>query len=165
MLALAVSSANAFDRISPVLGHGNGVNVVGVELGSADWRHWQLADSWRLSAYTMASIAYWHSSAAEHKELYDIGVAPVVRLQKQSSVGLTPYLEASFGAHLLTHNRINGRDMSSAFQFGEVAGAGLLFGPRRAFGIGIRIQHVSNGGIRTPNQGLSFGSLVLHYQF
>ena len=165
VLGFAASSAGAFERISPVLGHGSGVNVFGVELGSADWRRWQVRETWQLSAYVTTSLAYWHASASENNALYDIGVAPVVRLERQGSVGLTPYLEASFGVHLLSHNWINGRDMSSAFQFGEFAGAGLLFGPRRQFGVGIRIQHVSNGGIRRPNQGLSFGSVVLHYRF
>ena len=165
LLAFAASSAAAFGRLSAVAGHGSGVNVMGLEVGSADLKRWPLGESWQLSTYAMASLAYWHASARENKELYDIRVAPVVRLQKQGNSGLTPYLEASFGVHLLSHNRINGRDMSSAFQFGEFAGGGLLFGPRREFGIGVRLQHVSNGGIRKPNQGLTFGSFVLHYQF
>jgi lipid A 3-O-deacylase len=165
LLAFAASGANAFDRLSGVAGRGSGVNVVGIEFGSPDIKRWRLGDSWQLSAYAMASLAYWRASASERNALYDLGIAPVVRLQKRGSAGFAPYAEASFGAHLLSHNRINGRDMSSAFQFGEFAGVGVLLGPRREFGIGVRVQHVSNGGIRKPNQGLSFGSFVLHYQF
>jgi lipid A 3-O-deacylase len=67
---------------------------------------------------------------------------------------------------MLSARRINGRrEFSTRFQFGEFIGAGVLFGPRRELGVGVRLQHVSNGGIRNPNPGLTFVSVVGRYDF
>ena len=108
----------------------------------------------------MGSIANWRAREhTEHKELWDFGIAPVLRLQR-STEGTVPYLEASLGVHLLSKRHINGnREFSTAFQFGEFVGAGLLFGARQNVGLGLRLQHVSNGGIKNPNPGLSFASV------
>jgi len=167
LLCAAIGSAHAFERVSAVYGQGDSVDVFGIEAGSGDWKRWQVGESWRLSAYGMGSLGYWRAREhTEHKELYDFAAAPVLRLQRARGAGVTPYLEASFGAHLLSRRHINGnREFSTAFQFGEFVGAGLLFGRREDFGVGVRLQHVSNGGIRNPNPGLTFTGMVLHYQF
>jgi Lipid A 3-O-deacylase (PagL) len=31
--------------------------------------------------------------------------------------------------------------------------------------VSVRVQHVSNGGIRNPNDGLTYGSVVFRYNF
>jgi lipid A 3-O-deacylase len=77
-----------------------------------------------------------------------------------------PYLEASVGLHLLSHTQINEtRQFSTAFQFGEFLGAGVAFGDNYRYDIALRIQHVSNGGIKNPNDGLTYGALVFQYRF
>lgn len=52
-----------------------------------------------------------------------------------------------------------------AFQFGEFVGVGALYGRRNEFQLGARLQHVSNGGIKRPNDGLTYGMLALNYRF
>src|SRR5438046_9455519 len=161
------ASAHAVDGISLVYGQGNSVDVFGIEARSGEWRRWPIGEAWRLLVHGMGSIAYWRArEQTEHKELWDFGIAPVLRLQRTRSEGTVPYLEASLGVHLLSKRHINGnREFSTAFQFGEFVGAGLLFGPRQELGLGLRLQHVSNGGIKNPNPGLSFASVVLRYDF
>lgn len=160
------TSAHAVDGLSVIYGQGNHVDVFGLELRTADWRRWQLGNAWRLSAYGIGSVANWRAREhTENKELWDFGLAPVLRLEK-SGASAVPYLEASLGGHLLSRRRINGnRELSTAFQFGEFVGGGVLFGPRQNLGIGVRLQHVSNGGIKNPNPGLTFASMVARYEF
>jgi len=165
LLSLA-ASAHALDGVSLVYGEGNHVGVYAVEVRSGDWRRWQLGESWRLSAYGVGSVAYWRArEESAHKELWDFAIAPVLRLERPRE-GVVPYFEASLGGHLLSKRQINGnREFSTAFQFGEFVGAGLLFGPRQDVGLGLRLQHVSNGGIKNPNPGLTFVSAALQYRF
>lgn len=65
------------------------------------------------------------------------------------------YLEAGFGAHLLSHTVNNDTTrLPSAFQFGSHLGAGLRLG--EAATLGVAIQHLSNAGIKEPNGGIDF---------
>jgi len=166
LLCSAATSAHAVEGISLIYGQGNSVDVFGIEARTGEWRRWQLGNAWHMSAYGMGSVANWHAREhTENKELWDFGLAPVLRLERPGA-GAVPYVEASLGAHLLSRRRINGnREFSTAFQFGEFVGGGVLFGPRQNFGIGVRLQHVSNGGIRNPNPGLTFTSVALRYEF
>jgi hypothetical protein len=167
LLCGAITSAHAVDGVSLIYGQGNNVDVFGVEARSDEWRRWPVGANWRLSAYGVGSIAYWRArEETEHKELWDFGAAPALRLQGTRTSGAVPYVEASLGVHLLSSRQINGnRAFSTSFQFGEFVGAGVLFGPRQEFGLGMRLQHVSNGGIENPNPGLTFVSAALSYRF
>jgi hypothetical protein len=156
------------DRVSVEVGAGNYVDVVGVGVGSTDWERWSVGKDWSLSLYGLGRIDYWHGNAAhaQNEELIDLSVAPVLRLERSSAWEFVPYFEASIGVHLLSHTRINeGRQFSTAFQFGEFLGAGVAFGKAHQYDLGLRVQHVSNGGIRNPNDGLTYGSLVFQYRF
>lgn len=163
-MLLGTSSAHAVDGVSLVYGQGNSVDVFAVQARSGAWRRWALGEAWRLSAYTVASVANWRArEETEHRELWDLGIAPVFRLERARTL---PYLEASLGAHLLSRRQINGnREFSTAFQFGEFVGAGVAFGARHELDLALRLQHVSNGGIKNPNPGLTFVSLALGYRF
>jgi hypothetical protein len=55
--------------------------------------------------------------------------------------------------------------LSTAFQFGEFAGAGVNFGDRGEYGVGVRIQHISNGCIKQPNYGATFGEVRISYRW
>lgn len=167
LLCGAASSAQAVDGISLLYGQGDSVDVFAIEARSTEWRRWQVGEGWRLSAYGIGSIANWRAREhTENKELWDFGVAPVLRLRRATAGGAVPYLEASLGGHLLSRRRINGnREFSTAFQFGEFIGAGLLSGARQQLGLGLRLQHVSNGGIKNPNPGLTYAAITVRYEF
>ncbi|MDP1996021.1 MAG: acyloxyacyl hydrolase, partial [Gallionella sp.] len=44
-------------------------------------------------------------------------------------------------------------------------GVGARFGDRRQFDLGYRFQHLSNGGIKKPNQGINFNQIRFAYHF
>jgi lipid A 3-O-deacylase len=57
----------------------------------------------------------------------------------------------------------NGRQLSDDFQFGSHLGVSYVFGNR--VDIGLRIQHISNGGIKEPNDGVNFAVIRAGYRF
>ena len=62
------------------------------------------------------------------------------RLDRGLASGVAPYPEASVGVNLLSSTRINDdREFSTAFQFGEFLGAGVAFGARRQYDLGLRV--------------------------
>jgi hypothetical protein len=81
-------------------------------------------------------------------------VIPSLRLQPRT---WPFYTEAGVGLALLSKTVLNtNRHFSTSFQFTESCGVGVQFGPKRRLDAGVRVQHVSNGGIKEPNSGISF---------
>ena len=76
------------------------------------------------------------------------------------------YLEFGFGLHLLSNTKIDtDRNFGCAFQFGEFLGFGADLGSERRYSFGVRVQHVSNGGICSDNDGITFAQALLQYRF
>src|SRR5206468_2413152 len=96
------------------------------------------------------------------KNVWDLSVTPFVRWPIASYV----FLDLGIGLHAISHTRINAeRDMSTAFQFGEFIGASVRFGTAGLYELGVRVQHVSNGGIKHPNDGITYPLLTLSRSF
>lgn len=142
------------------------VDGVAVEIGRGDdqtnllriavqdrWRE-QLAAArdWRLAGYWELSAAAWdnHDESAA-----DLGLTPVFRIERDSL-----YVEAAIGFHLVSRRISAARVFSTAFQFGDQLGVGIRFGN---YDFGMRLQHISNGGIRRPNPGINF--LLVRFQY
>ena len=153
--------------LSGIGGSGNDVNVVGVEAQVPSGYGGALTDQWSWSLLWAGNIAYWWAQdrGDTGTSLWEIGLTPVVELRRASASGASYYVEGGIGIHLLSHTRIDERVLSTAFQFGEFAGAGVNFGDRGAYGVGVRIQHVSNGGIKEPNFGVTFGEVRISYRW
>ncbi len=167
-LSLAAGQAVAVDRIVVDAGAGNHVAVLGVSIASADWRRWAVNDDWRLGLYGKAGVALWEALDwdAHDRSIVAFSAYPVLRLERIAGSALLAYFEAGLGINLLTHTQINdGRQLSTAFQFGEFAGAGVTFGDRQQYEVGLRAQHLSNAEIKKPNAGLSWGGVVFGYRF
>jgi lipid A 3-O-deacylase len=76
------------------------------------------------------------------------------------------FMDAGIGATVLDHiYQTPGRAFSTRFQFTEVLGIGRSFGATGAHEIQLRLQHVSNGGIKEPNPGENFAKLRYQYHF
>lgn len=63
------------------------------------------------------------------------------------------------------HYRTLKHAFSTRFQFTEVIALGRGFGDRRQHEVALRLQHVSNAGIRNPNPGEDFLRLRYLYRF
>lgn len=111
-----------------------------------------------------AQIAYWHGNErpTDHESLWEASVTPYLRWTSPAMGPATLFLEAGLGASLLSDTRINTeRHFGSTFQFNEQGNVGVAFGPRNRYEIAGFVRHVSNGGIKQPNNGITvFGGML-----
>jgi hypothetical protein len=154
----AVAASLAPDGVALTVGDGNNVTVYGL---AAHWDSLCMCSELRERGFDtrlVTQLAYWHGreQPAERSSLWDVGVTPMLRWIGPQAAARW-FVEIGVGIHLLSATRINTeRTFSTAFQFGETAGAGIAFGERQRYELGVYIQHVSNGGIKEPNDGLTF---------
>lgn len=167
VLVWATMSApsRAVDGISFEVGNGDGTDMgrVGAQW---DWKtRWLQGQNWHVGGYWDASVGYWHrgSPPGFNEDITDIGFTPVFRLQQNDLTG--PYLEAAIGFHLLSKTSLGDKRFSTRFQFGDHIGAGIRFGPKGRYDASYRFQHLSNGGIKRPNNGIEFHQIRLQYHF
>jgi len=134
-----------------------------------DWKKkWLDTGNWHVGGYWDLSLGYWdnNSAAKTNSSIADIGLTPVFRFQQSKYAGFSPYVEAGIGLHLLSATSVSPeRRFGSSFQFGEHLGFGMRFGDKGRYDIGYRYQHLSNAGIKDPNQGINFHQLRLQYLF
>ncbi len=162
------TSVFAVDGVSVEYGNGDATNMARV---GANWKwdkQWFTEGNWLVTGFWEASVGRWdgHSSAGDNQTITDLGITPVFRFQQKNPSGFAPYAEAAIGFHLITPTFINAdRKFSTAFQFGDHIGLGVRFGDRQQFDLGYRFQHLSNGSIKKPNQGINFNQIRFGYQF
>ena len=126
------------------------------------------AGDWHVGSYWDLNLGYWdnRSSGRTNSGLFDLGITPVMRFQQNTISGLSPYAELGLGIHFLSRTSVSTqRQFGSSFQFGNHIGAGVRFGDRGRYDLGYRYQHLSNAGIKQPNQGINFHQLRLQYHF
>lgn len=151
------AAAHAVDGIAIQAGHGDDSTAL---IRVSVTNHWrkrdrQPTDQWRLAGYWEFSAGLWDNT---EESVAELAATPVFRFERG-----TAYLEAAIGFHLVSTHISAHRTFSTAFQFGDHVGAGFRFGPRKRYDIGMRIQHLSNGGVSSPNPGINFFSMRLHY--
>jgi len=98
---------------------------------------------WRERGYWEIGAGIWDNF---EETTVDIGATPVFRLQRSQF-----YVEAGIGVHLI-HAHVS-TEGNIALQFGSHAGAGFSSGK---YDFGLRLQHLSNAGLRHPNPGNNF---------
>lgn len=156
----------AVDTVFVEYGSGNTSDMARVGTGW-DWdKQWFADGDWLVTGSWEAALGSWHGRSASGGNVTDIGVTPVFRLQQKQPSGVAPYFEGAIGLHLISPAAINGnRNFGSSFQFGDHLGVGVRFGERRQFDLAYRYQHLSNGGIKRPNNGINFSQIRFAYHF
>ena len=94
------------------------------------------------------------------------GVTPTLRLRPRQGQAAW-FWEAGLGATLSNHRyRPLGHEaFSTRFNFASHLGLGVNLGARREHELLLRLQHVSNAGIKEPNPGLNFLQLRYAWHF
>ena len=158
------SISNAVDGASLEFGAGNGAEMwrVGAQW---NWRSkWLQHGNWHMGGYWDAQVGQWSGSGKA--TITDFGLTPVFRYQETQPSGLSPYVEGAIGFHLISPVRLDDRrGFSTAFQFGDHIGVGATFGERHNYDLALRFQHLSNAGIKKPNNGINFTQVRLQYHF
>lgn len=164
---ILVSHAAIADSVALSVGAGDEAELVAVVLQFDRRKPLKEYDASKLTGHLELAVGYAHGNAKfeDNKRLAAVGITPVLRLERpRSDVDL--FLECGIGTRFLSDTRIYGsRAFSTAFQFGELIGVGLRFGPRQAYELGLRLEHVSNGGIKQPNDGIEFAAIRLGYHY
>lgn len=163
--SLAGAPAMAVDGMALEVGQGDGTDMGRVAI---QW-NWNKplyqGSEWQVGTYWDLGLGYWRNSGfpGRNKDITEIGLTPVMRLQRNRLEGL--YAELGLGAHLMSHTTIGDKSMSTQFQFGNHLGVGYRFGVKRAFDLSYRYQHLSNASIKKPNDGINFNQIRLQYHF
>ena len=143
----------ASDGVSFEAGSGDGAEMWRVGVTKKWQKRWFEVGNWHLGGYWELQYGEWYGGDTIH----DLGFTPVFRFQQTSRSSFSPYVEAAIGFHLIQPVRIDeNRGFATSFQFGDHVGAGARFGSRGQFDLGMRLQHLSNGSIKQPNDGINF---------
>lgn len=155
----ALKPSRAFIAEGGVTVHGGYALSAGVSWPWA-WRRVSRSGEW--TGMTEAYVSRWSSRVeGDRMHFTQVGVIPVVRYRFDH--GRSNWF-ADAGIGLSYMNRLYQRDdkqFSTRFNFIDVVGVGRNFGERREHEVGLRIAHISNGGIKKPNPGENF--LQLRY--
>jgi len=164
ILMAAVRSASAQDFLTLGARGGVSLNVPShrfeqVEgFGDFDlpW-NWNFYSDWRLQPRVDAS-AGWLNNRQDGAFIGTVG--PLLEVRP----GKCPFaLEGGFSPTLLSRYRFGGADFGGRLQFTTQIGLRWYLTDRLA--VGLRFQHMSNGGLESPNPGLNFEMLELSYHF
>jgi lipid A 3-O-deacylase len=160
-IAGAGFAAHAADGFSLEAGHGD-----------EDTNLWRVGFQWKwrwtarerhrfhLTGYWDLAFGAW----TKDHTIYDLGFTPVFRLQREDGPG--PYAEAGIGFHVLSRAHITRtRVFSTRFQFGDHIAVGRRFGGEGRYDLALRVQHLSNGSIDSPNPGINFLQVRFQYHY
>ncbi len=168
MLLLGAAPAAGGVAISVEAGRGESVDIWGLGLRWSDLHTWHLRGNVDVGVSMLGRVDHWRSTEtnAAVTDLWDLSVTPVLRLQPADRTGVTAFLDGGIGVSVISHTQINDhRVLSTAFQFNELIGPGVRFGQRGQYELALRVQHTSNDGIKEPNNGLTFRTIVFQYSF
>ena len=165
MLALTIPTAAAVDGMAVEIGGGDGSDMGRVAL-QWDWnKRWAAGQEWHIGGYWDLGLGYWKRDArpGQNSNLTEIGFTPVFRLQRNDLKGF--YGEGAIGIHFLSDTHLGDKRFSTSFQFGDHLGVGYRFGAKSAWDIAYHYQHLSNGSIKKPNDGINFHQIRAQYHF
>lgn len=114
----------------------------------------------RLDLTGELGVAYWRAhDSRDPRSVWQLNAIPFLRW----TVGDLFYLEAGVGPTVFSRSRFAGKNLSTAFQFGDHIGAGFYLTPSSK--IGVRLSHFSNADIKMPNPGLNVVQVLYDYRF
>ena len=162
---IVAGSAAAVDGVSFEGGQGDSATMGRIGLQWNHGKQWLKGNQWHLGGYWDLAVGHWRRDAlpSQNSNLSEIGITPVLRLQPNDGRGF--YGEAGIGVHLLSKTQLGGKRFGTSFQFGNHIGVGYRFGEKSALDLGLRYQHLSNAGIKQPNNGINFTQVRLQYWF
>jgi hypothetical protein len=152
------------DGAALTIGDGNNVRLYGAAIYWDSLCSCPALKEYGFDTRLVAQVAYWRGREhpAERRSLWDASLTPMLRWMGPQAAAARLFLEAGIGVHVLSATRINTeRNLGTAFQFGETAGTGVAFGERQRYELGVYVEHISNGGVKQPNNGITYFGAVL----
>ena len=125
------------------------------------WRSSALGSE--VSGQTEAFVCHWDARRlnAGRRGITQVALVPMFRFRLDQ--GRSPWFaEGGIGLSNMDNRFMTPeKSFTTRFNFVDVIGLARSFGPARDQEIGLRLQHVSNAGIRAPNPGQNM--LLLRY--
>lgn len=126
---------------------------------------YRLKNSWgRIDLAGEFGASYWWADDPRTPDqsadkVWQISAIPMFRWLTASPL----YLEMGIGPTIFSRTRFAGESISTAFQFGDHLGLGLLIGQNTR--IRLRYSHFSNASIKKPNPGLDIVQFTYSHTF
>ncbi|MEG0920552.1 MAG: acyloxyacyl hydrolase [Comamonas sp.] len=135
--------------------HGAKSLAIGSTLPMRWYSNWS---GYPVTAHWDMSLALWnaeHEYSDNKRNIAVLGLTPTLRLHSRSTYPW--FVEAGIGGYVSNH-LYESRDkrFSTAFNFGSHLGLGFFTGRQRENEWMLRVEHISNGGIKKPNPGENF---------
>lgn len=110
-----------------------------------------------VSGYHEVSVNHWSGYG---DSTLGVAYSPVFTARFCNRCSYMPYVEAGVGVALISSTKINGRDMSSLFQFEDRIGFGVR---SSVLDVHFRYMHYSNADMVGPNDGIDIFVLGFSY--
>lgn len=116
-----------------------------------------------LNAHWELGLGAWQSQRKQplNKSGYIISLTPMLNYQF-TRLSYQPYIEMGIGMAFISGSEMDNKLKSTQFQFSDRLGAGIEINNWR---LGYRFEHLSNGGISTPNEAVDIHALHASYLF
>ena len=146
-----------------VASHGTDAFTLGATL---PWGEWQKPlGSGVLSGFWDAYVSRWSYDGVGRDHLWLLGLTPTLRWTPDE--GRSPwFFQAGIGVTVSDHlYRSVDKQFSTAFNFASHLGVGLRFGQERRQEVMLRVQHLSNASIKSPNPGINYVQMRYGYHW
>jgi len=160
----AITPAMAEMGVAVQAGSGSDGDIASVALitNKDFWAH-SFASGWSARAHIESNLTRISGKGVTGKDLWVVGVTPVVRFEPKSSPG---FLELGIGANYFDKKQLNeSKSVGTHFEFGDIFGVGFKFGSKQEHEFGYRFIHYSNAGISANNPGIDFHLLRFKSSF
>ncbi len=165
-IAVTAPPAAALDIDGITLGAGpanDEIDMYRMSLRRKFKRSWFETDFGRLTGVWDLSLGYWDGA---NSEVSLLSLSPVFRyLPNAQPLGVQWFLDGGVGATFTSDTQIDGRDLSTNFQFEDQIGIGGILGEQQNFEFSYRFMHYSNANLDTPNDGVDIHMFHLVYWF
>ncbi|WP_298723665.1 acyloxyacyl hydrolase [uncultured Oceanisphaera sp.] len=164
LFALLMLSMPVCAESNLMLGGGGGDGADSYHAG-LEWRQaWRSLGGGHLWYGVGINGSYWES---DDDDLLQLSLMPMLHYRfEHHSVehqgGWTPFLLAGVGPAWISQTRLGSRDLSSRFQFSSRVGVGVAVAHHS---LALEGWHLSNGGIKEPNDGISSWNIIYRYDF
>lgn len=145
-------------------GEGNGIRRIAAAISWPGWTDMDCDHACRAEVWWTARVSRWWQPRyrGAHQDLWDVSAMPALRIGTHGT-GPRFFLEIGAGVHYLSDQNVGrSRGFGTSFQFGETLSAGFEFGARYEQALAARLEHISNGGLEDPNNGITF--FLLEYR-
>ena len=156
--ALALTTLPAHSETALLLGGGSGYGAHSLQLGGLWTQPWDEVHQ-QLSYGVAGEIALWRYG---DDDMTQLSLVPLLQYDFMPNAAWQPFVFAGVGPAWISSTQLGPRDLSSEFQFSSRVGMGVKKGPHS---LAVEARHLSNGGIKEPNQGISYWDLTYGYHF